>query len=505
MYEIAKLSVLSNPVYIEKVQVFLKSLLEDYDFSPTEKTEIVISVDQALRTPLCNSMNAGEVRFVDVVFYDTGDTLEISIINNGLPFEIAEGEFDPLENDKNIEAAGKYIIQKHMDAAEYKNRGYDGQELRLIKNIDKRSVFNDVVKSQAEEIQEKDQIDNPDEINLTFRHIKKDEVLEITKCIYDEYKYTYVSEDIYYPERINRMIANGRLYSFVAIADDQMVAAHTALQRMPAYPMLLDTSIWVVKQKYRKLKIMKKLLPYSLEKAKEMEINGVFVEAVMHHPATQKISARYGFHAIGMLFNYTPGDTEVNYDAATGRRSLALGYMPVRKIENLKLYMPVLHKDFITDIYGKIGTDVKVLESDSKIELPEKTHLTVHINKYRNIAEIDIDTVGEDISAALLAEKKRLKIENLSGILLRVKMENPACAYVYEKALQSRFFFTGIMPHTGNGNLILLQNLLGNGVNYENLKALDEFSKVLNYVKTFDPDEFINDEDPHKKMQIYDK
>ena len=54
-------------------------------------------------------------------------------------------------------------------------------------------------------------------------------MIEVCRCIYDAYRYTYVNEHLYYPDRVVALNESGDMVSAVASAPDGEVAGHAAL------------------------------------------------------------------------------------------------------------------------------------------------------------------------------------------------------------------------------------------------------------------------------------
>jgi len=60
---------------------------------------------------------------------------------------------------------------------------------------------------------------------------KKSRRIEISQCAYRTYGYTYIMENIYYPERLIEMSKSAELISAVAVSDkNDEVMGHCALE-----------------------------------------------------------------------------------------------------------------------------------------------------------------------------------------------------------------------------------------------------------------------------------
>ncbi len=483
MSEAARLSIPSNTANIKHAIALLESLTEDMAFCDRDKTMLSVSLEEALLNTFKNSIIADESVMVDVSFFADDKTFEISIINTGVPYVMSEDEYDLSAPDLSDDALSRFLMRKTVDNMVYRNMGRNGQEIRLIKNLEELKEYPSLPQADSETVTA---------VPETYiRTINPEEVIEITRCVYDEYKYSYSNEDIYYPERVVGMLADKKLFSFVTVTDTGEIAGHTALKFCPEYPALMDTAIWVVKKKYRGFSVMKTLLPHALDYAKTLDINGVFVEAVTHHPATQKVTKRYGFFATGYYLLHTSPNTVVNYETDGGRRSLAIGYKAYKEIPEVHLFVPEVHREHIAEIYGRIGTTAHFAEPAQNLDLKEKSELTVNQTMWNLFASIDVDVCGADLVHALLSEVKRLKQNGIQVVMIRANMDDEYCPYIYDCALQCGFFYNGFVPHSGKGNLMMLGNLMGNAVKYENTVTFEDYAEVLEYIRKFDPNEIM--------------
>ncbi len=481
MSEIAKISIRSDYANIKHANAFLNSILSDFSFSDKEKIRLCVALEEALYHTFKNSLDTAEAIFSDIIISKDETTFEIAIINNGVPYLFEGGETDLNELGENADALSAYVMRKVVDNVIYRNLGKKGQEIRLVKNLEQLADFSSEASAPEETVSEPPQI--------SIRTIKPEEVIEITRCVYDEYKYSYPNEDIYYPERVVSLIEEGKLVSFVSVTEKDEIAGHTALKFCNEYPALMDTAIWVVKQKYRGFSIMKTLLPFSLEYANNLDINGVFIEAVTHHPATQKVSKRYGFYATGFYLLYRSPATVVNYETDGNRRSLGIGYRPYKEIKEVNIYVPKEHRLHVAEMYGRFGTTANIMPPKEDLELAENSEMTVNEVMWNLYAAIEIDKCGKDLETALRSEIKRMKQNGIECVMLRANMDDASLLYIYECAKKCGFFYTGFVPHSGKGNLMLLQNLMGGAVKYDSVLALEDYGEVLEYIRQFDPNE----------------
>ena len=74
-------------------------------------------------------------------------------------------------------------------------------------------------------------------------------------------------------------------------------------------------------------------------------------------------------------------------------------------------------------------------------------------------------------------------------IVLYIPIEQPGLTAVYENAKNEGFFFTGLLPATDHGDVVIMQKMMNNVVDYDSLITCDLFTELLADIRRFDPDQ----------------
>ena len=103
------------------------------------------------------------------------------------------------------------------------------------------------------------------------------EAIEVSKCFYKSYGYSFVYRQIYYPDRIIELNEIGQMESVVAVTPDNEVIGHCALLRWDSRPDVAEIGLAVVKPEFRGQGCLTRLTEYLIEKAKSEDAKALFV------------------------------------------------------------------------------------------------------------------------------------------------------------------------------------------------------------------------------------
>lgn len=110
------------------------------------------------------------------------------------------------------------------------------------------------------------------------------------------------------------------------------------------------------------------------------------------------------------------------------------------------------------------------------------------INPARSLCEIHVSQYGSDWLEMLKQELRRIRRHEVQLVEMYLSLADSATPWAVTEAERLGFFFTGILPETTAGDLIILQYFNGIQVEYEEL-VIDrlETAKLLEYIKARDP------------------
>jgi serine/threonine-protein kinase RsbW len=125
--------------------------------------------------------------------------------------------------------------------------------------------------------------------------MRLDETVNLARCAYRCYGYTYASDHIYYPERSREMLASGLMISVVAVTPQGEIIGHLAVVKESPDSLIGESGQAIVDPRFRGNGIHKDMGYYLSSLNKSSGMIGTFGEAVTLHPYSQKSALTRGY------------------------------------------------------------------------------------------------------------------------------------------------------------------------------------------------------------------
>ena len=440
-----------------------------------------IALEEILVHILHNAFTDNMEQMLEISVEKNLSRVQISIYDKGIP---GKTEFKPCSYDimnQDDICSGKnlsiHLINSFVDRISIKNHGTGGRETKLIKYFAKAQIYEKKEETISPKIQQ---------ISFSYRLIKEEEAINVAQCVYDEYGYSYPYEDIYYPEYFVQNMKNGTLYPFIAVGEQGEIGGHLALSLCELKPALAEVSMGVVKKDFRRLSLTKNLIKTLVEFGKTLSINGLYVRPVTYHTHMQHIVLAAGFQPCGFSLSYIPERLETSYASDKERRlDLCIAYLSYDDNYKPVVFLPEEQKKCLLSIYSDCG--ITPLVGTPASPIIEETDLIIDLSLKTKSATIKIIKSGKDSFQQLKEEVYLLKLQKVEMIELMIPLCDQSAPFLYDVAKECGFFFTGLLPHTAEGDFLLMQNLMGNAVNYQLIRTEGCFYDLLEHIKRFDP------------------
>ncbi|MBF0397540.1 MAG: hypothetical protein HQK78_12250, partial [Desulfobacterales bacterium] len=381
---------------------------------------------------------------------------------------------------------GLYLSARLVDLFNARNLGSMGKEIRLIKRLKgswQLSKEPDGFR-QIQTLYRKEDFDM-----VQVRSMRPEEAIQVSRLIYDVYHYTYMSEIPYNPHRLRQLQEDGRLYSFVAVLGNGVVASHVALQISPDMPRLGEYCLAATLPEARGYKLAEKVGLALLETVMGLGITGLYANFTTVHTISQRKRQGLGT-AVGFLLARSPETLQMKdiLETAPQRVSTLLMFQSLVEREPVIVYIPEQHRDFISDIYCRCKLPVKF---DTKVtDLPDiNSQLEILIEKERNIAKLSVIEAGRDLLPQIKERLFGLRLNNTSVVFSFLNLMDPHTPKVAAILEEMGFFITGVLPlGIGINDALLMTCLINCALDYDKIELFDKESKdLLNYVRRQDP------------------
>ena len=453
--------------------------------------KIELAVEEACMHVMQTSFAPGEEGEYEVHFICRLDGIAIHIKDMGLPYDPGyTTEYDPKANllEQDIEGLGTFLIRETMDEYRFNNLGVKGKEIVLIKYFDTLRIAEEQEEPKDAEVVKPPSKAPVAQIPFEIRQMKQDEALEVCRCIYDCYGYSYANENVYFPDRVAAMNQEGKLFSSVALTPEGEIGGHFAIifhEKLPA-----EMGIAVTKKKFRGQGFARESAVFLEEHAIKGGHKGMQVKEVTAHPYTQKFCVKLGYMDCGLLLGHSPKSLSFKgiADTLKQRNSDVLGFKYFVQPEARSLYLPERHLDLIQRLYQNLG--VAVTTKESEVTTPEAEHgtLEVKVHTLRSLAEILISNYGKDTLSLLRQEMRKLFVDEIQVFELFLSLNDPLTPVMVPKLEEMGFIFTGILPETQLGDALVMQYFNGVYVDYDQIVLISELAReLLAYIKKNDP------------------
>lgn len=480
--------------YLPPCLNYVRSIAELTGFDARARLDIEIAVEEAVSNVIRHAFSPEEDAHFEVKCRLIPLGIEVIIHDEGMPYDpgqVAEYSPDELNLDPFGEARGlgQYLMKQLMDEMEYCNLGGQGKEVRLRKYLPSRSISDEPGQAGAEAPREAPKEGKSLPEGIVCRSMEAGEAIEVSRCFFTAYGYSYIHEDVYYPERLAAKNASGDLYSAVAIAPGGEVVSHAALIFDKNLPGIAEIGMGATKPCYQGNSVVGKLSGLILSEGANRGLNGFYSNTVTVHPYSQKVVSRMKGKECAFFLAHSLNSTQFKgiSESRSERSSVLVYYLPARPLEMSLIYPPLRHQEVIQSIYNNLGREIQYGPPADPSGLTGGTAMENSLNIRRRTAVINFSHYESDLKDKLkeaIYQIKRGRIEVAEAFL---NLNDPLTPCVYDFMEELGFIFTGIMPGVQGGDRLVMQYFNGFVVDYDSIALYSDFARgLLQYIRQFD-------------------
>lgn len=256
----------------------------------------------------------------------------------------------------------------------------------------------------------------------------------VSRLFQEVYGDDYPQPDVYLPSMISRHNAEGHWQSMLAV-DDAGVLGHAALRR-DTHSNTAELALTVVHPSAQGQSLATCLSRELLRQAAALGLENVSIKQVTHHPYTQRMAKKIGFHSTGLLPDYVPSPF-----VEPLRETMVMGCHIIeghtRPLPDIS--WPESCRAFMQHLCSVFGTH----QDTSRLAMP----LQIEQNQHR------VDIVIQRLNKDLLDQLWRLPRHWLISARLELSRH-------FAQDLRSfsalGFAFTGLMPTPGDNGWFAL-------------------------------------------------
>jgi len=478
-HQVARMEVLAKVEYLSDVISFVGKLAERLGLQKKEAKHLELITEETCLNVIEHAFDPSENGTYNIIVERQPGKIVVAVEDQGLPFDFTK--FEPDEN----KGLGMLLMRAFADEIKFQNIGRGGKRVEVIKNLSYEEIGEinaDVEDRKEAPLASKDEV-------VTIRLMKSEDTVNMARCIYRSYGYTYGWEFIYYPEKVKELLQSGKLTSCIYTNSDNEIIGHFALVRPNPADMVGETGMAVVDPRYRGRGLFKKMKLYMADHAREMGVHGFYSEAVAVHPYSQKGNLSLGARETGVLLGLSPATMQfknIEKKKKTKRTPAMFFYYKILDGPERKSYPPFHHNAIIKEIYKMNNLHRVVIDKNkdmNKTKLSEKSQIDVTVKPERKFAFMKIAEFGEDFVELTKFRLRELCFRQMNCIYIDLPLSNPASQKYCASLEMLGFFFAGIIPEMDNGDVLRLQYLNNVDINPDEIVTASEFGEELaNYV-----------------------
>ncbi len=486
-----KLSIPNDLIFAELAATNAKLVSQALGFNDETAREIEMAVEEVLSNIINNAFEPGSEDVIEVVFDLKNTGLEMIIREKGMPRDPdLETEYSPekVQQTWSGKGLGMYLAKRVMDGLSFHNLGKQGRETRLFKFQDQNKVDSIFSREEMEKAREQGRAESPPRgsVKYTVRRLRPEEAVEVSKCVYTAYGYTYLHGDMYYPDRVRSLNENGDLISFVAVTEHGEVIAHAAMI-MGDDPQVPEFGVAVTKPGFRGQGCLNALSEARIEEAMRRGLTGGFGMGVTSHFYSQKSMLKRGMKPCALLLsNAAEPEYKDMKKHDIQRESAVLHFKYLKAPGEVLVYPPQRHAEFVERIYSNLGVGARLQEAgDNDGPSAPRSNMEVKTDTDRSTADIRIKEYGRDVVRETASQLGFLGPDAVKTVYLYLPLSDPGTAFYCPELEELGFFFAGIKPGS-QGDFLILQYLNGYEMDFEQIAVGCEFSgEIKEYVRKY--------------------
>lgn len=470
---LAKVTARTSRGLVPSCTCLVREVAASLGFGGEEASRLELVTEEACLNVIDHAYGGDPDSFFTISLERRPGQFVIAVEDQGLPYDWARAE-----RGEGV-GLGLTIMRAFLDQVRYLNLGRGGKRIELIRNLPDDYPAANLLGAGP---QPAGPGESTDAIPLSFRLLNPDEGVNLARCFYHCYGYSYL-DFVYHPEKIREVIEQGLQTSFVAVTPEGEIVGHFAMSRETPDAGVAETGQAVVNPRFRGRGMFETLKGMAAEHARANGVYGFYSEAVTIHPYSQKGNLKLGAVETGILLSYTPQRLSFrNIEASIrSRQTTVLFYLRVNHEPERVVYLPSSHREMLEMIYRK-GNFRRILKETSGAEpagLPERSRVEVRVVNDVGSAFIRVCECGRDLRALVKSQLREMCGNRIEFICLDLPLSDPAAAAGCPGLEALGFSFSGIIPELYGGDVLRLQYLNNVTVYPDEVALASDFGREL--------------------------
>jgi anti-sigma regulatory factor (Ser/Thr protein kinase) len=454
-----------------------------------------LAADEACTNVVKHAFEQGEAGSFRLVGELDPRALTLAIHEQGVPFDPSlVPSFTPsrLEDPATTDTRGLglFIIGHVVDEARWINHGRAGKELRLVKYRPQRDVRSDAAAPELARYRN-DEPQAPAQ-EYVIRRLEPGDAIQVARCVYRAYGYSYPNDDLYYPERIARLNAEGDLISAVTVDEAGEIVGHYALERKGP-GRVAESGQAIVAPAHRGRRLMERMRAFLEDAGRDCGLIGIYGQPVTNHVYSQRVNESFGSQPCAVSLALAPRSLSfrgIQTEPLAQRESLLLYFKYLLPPSPAVVYAPPRHRALLARIYAKLAVPVEFRDGDGDAvaALGDSAdvlgygagEVEVYFKPEYRLGIVRVQHMGPTSAAALRRVRRELaESSGAEAIFLELPLADRGTPGLCLAAEREGFFFSGVGPSfAADGDMLRLQ-YLNTPLDMERLQIASPFGREL--------------------------
>ena len=246
------------------------------------------------------------------------------------------------------------------------------------------------------------------------------------------------------------------MLSFVAAGEDGRLVGHYALERDQEGP-VAEGGQAVVDPAHRGRGLLIQMKQAAVDAARQLELVGLYFDAVAVHTLTQKSNVDHGAHLTCVNLGIAPRSEQFRgISKRQPQRVTCLQYFVwLQEPQSRTVYVPAEYQEIVEEIYR--GLTCPVTFGEAAAPQGHGT-LTVKIDARARNAFLRADQLGQDSVQEIRRAKRELtEHSHAQAVFVELPLLDPGTPPIALELQDHEFSFVGIAPHfSSHGDLLRL-------------------------------------------------
>jgi len=299
----------------------------------------------------------------------------------------------------------------------------------------------------------------PEPPGVTIRKLEPGDEPSLVRCVVRCYADGYPHRAFYDADEIRRLLSRELLHSAVAVDGAGEVVAHLGVMLEHRGSRTADMVLGIVDSRFRGHALSVRVGALLAREFQRLGLIGLYLYATTAHAISQKLILESKSIETGVLLGYLPEATSSMQrptDPPGWRIPSILLYLPLAESPARTAHVPRRYREIAREIYARTGLERQLVESGD--DLPDApTRLRLVLDAARNLARVVIERAGRDLVSEVGNGLRDVGSSAAHIVHIDLRLSDPSTPASVEMFRELGFFFGGILPELGDGDVIRLQ------------------------------------------------